>query len=654
MNSYRQNIHVTFKSAAAAGQARLVLVPLYHDLRAAFSTRMDDTNAGSLHVAEVMAKHGQKGTFYLNRLQAWWEDNAWTGAAMSGNPAQEFPPRLLAGGNSLGGHTISHEYLPALSKNSAFREIMGIRVALEVQTGSPILSFTYPYVSFRSEVRDGCDRRDLEAMLLRSGYYQLAEHRYNAERDSGLQDGVFVICDNDTDGGRYTEAVLTRPWAEQERPLFLVTMHPWVHAWGGPEFPKLAEIYRKWSGRKDWWYCNQNQYAAYRYQALHSTLQASVEGNVLRAVLTRPDPLDLSDWTPLTLKVEGVAPGEVVAVACADAEVQPVALEGPYAFDLCHDGKRGAIESYAATDNPKNSDQFEGAAGGAEGLRALLYRKGRVLTLALRNESGQALKDLRVVFRLPLRWEEGVVRKHVGSLAAGAATTLEVSLTERADAEHYIDGTEYDVAQVDFRGPRRVRLYATCEVPGGEPADCFARNGFWVIGPLPGDMDEIDPQVFAKSFQEGPSPERAYTVPWGRSLSWRHFPPAEVSFLDPDIIPTTGQSNTIDFFKWHSSRHFPHTPIHYILSGRIISPENRTIRAVFSPKGVKRMLLNGHPVKGAELTLKKGNNDLRILYDPPMGSESQFGEKNYGCYFRLTDLSGKRMKDVCFERPPVP
>ncbi|MFA5057188.1 MAG: polysaccharide deacetylase family protein [Opitutaceae bacterium] len=654
MDSYLQTIRVTFRSEAAARRARLGIAPLYHDLRAAFSTRMDDTNAGSLGVAKVMANHGQKGTFYLNRLQVWWEDNAYTGAEMSGDPAGEFPPRLLAGGNSIGGHTTSHEYMPALSKNLAFREIMGIRVALEVQTRSPVLSFTYPYVSFRTEVRDGCDRTDLEAMLLRSGYYQLAEHQYNADRDSGLQDGVFVICDGDTDGGRYTEAALTQPRAEPERPLFLVTMHPWVHAWGGPEFPKLAEIYRKWSGRKDWWYCNQNQYAAYRYQARHAPLQASVEGNVLRAVLTRPDSLDLNDWTPLTLKVEGVTPGEVVSVACAGAEVQPVALEGAYAFDLFHDRQRGAIEVYAETDNPENSDQFEGTAAGAEGLRALLYRKGRVLTLALRNEGGRALEDLRVVFRLPLRWEDGVVRKHVGSLGAGAAVTLEVPLTERADAEHYTDGAEYNVAQVDFRGSRRVRLYVTCEVPGGEPPACFARHGFWVIGPLPGDMDEIDPQVFAKSFREGPPPERTYTVPWGRSLSWRHFPPAEVSFLDPDIIPTTGRSNTIDFFKWHSSRHFPHTPIHYILSGRIVSPENRTVRAVFFPQGVKRLWLNGQPVKGAELALKQGNNDLRILYAPPMGSESQFSERNYGCYFRLSDARGKRMKDLHFTRPPTP
>lgn len=653
MDSYLQTIFITFKTEAAARRARPGIAPLYHDLQAAFSTRMDDNNANDLRVAEVMAEHGQKGTFYLNDLSAWWEDNAYVGAAMSGDPAVEIPPRLLAGGNSIGGHTLNHEYLPALSKNSAFREIMGARVALETRTASPVLSFTYPFMYFRSDLREGVDRADLDEMLCRSGFYQLAEHQYNEGRDGGLQDGVFVICDGDTQGGRYGESVLTQARGE-ERPLFLVAMHPWVKAWGGPEFPKLAEIYRRWSGRADWWYCNHNQYAAYRYQARHSRLEVSVEGNVLKAALTRPDPLDLNDWTPLTFKVERVSKEEVISVESPGAEVQPVALGASYAFDLCHGRKRGAVEAYAETDNPRNTDRLEEAGKGVESLRALLYRKGRVLTLVLRNEGEQVLQDIRVVFRLPLRWEEGVVRKQVGTLAGGGSVTLEVPLTERANPEHYADGREYDVAQVDFRGRRRVRLYAVCEVPGNEPAAFFARSGFWVLGPLPGDMDDFDPQVFAKSFQEGTPPEREYTVPWGRSLIWKILEPAEASFLDPDIIPTTGKSSSRGFYKWHASFHFPHTPVHYILSGRVVSPQNQTVRAVFCRKCVKRLWLNGRGVSGEELSLKQGTNDLRILYAPLMGSESQFSEKNYGCYFRLTDASGKRMKDVHFTRPPSP
>ncbi|MFA5058102.1 MAG: polysaccharide deacetylase family protein, partial [Opitutaceae bacterium] len=368
MDPYNQTILVTFKSEAAARQAQIHIAPLYHDLRAAFSTRMDDCNLNDLRVAEVMAQYGQKGTFTLNDPHNWYQDSNATGITAPPNPAVEIPRRLLAGGNSIGGHTLTHEMIPAVSKNFAFREILGARVVLETMAASPNVVFVYPFVYFKSDFRDGTDRADLEEMLRRAGYYQLAEHQYNEDWDSQMQDGLFITCDASTLNGKYSEAVLTQARCEEARPLFLVTMHAWVKEWGGPDFPKLAEIYRKWSGRADWWYCNCNQYGAYRYQALHSRMTCFAEGKVVRAVLTRPDPLDLGDWTPLTLKVEGVNPDEVASVTCAGAEVQPVALTGAYAFDLFHDRLRGAVETYAAMDNPKNSDRLEAVPAGPEGL----------------------------------------------------------------------------------------------------------------------------------------------------------------------------------------------------------------------------------------------------------------------------------------------
>ena len=654
MGSYSQTILVTFKSEAAARQARLRLAPLYHDLRAAFSTRMDDCDLNDLRVAEMMARYGQKGTFYLTDLNNWYQDSTETGVKVSGDPAVEVPRRLLAGGNSIGDHTLAHEMLPALSKNSAFWEIMGDRVALETRIASPVLSFVYPFMVFKSQLRDGHDRADLEEMLRRSGIYQLAENNYNEEWDSGLQDGLFITQDTHSYGGRYVDAIITQARGKEERPLFLITMHAWVREWGGPEFPKLEEIYRKWSGREDLWYCNVNQYAAYRYQARYSRLETSVERNVLKAVLARPDPLDLNDLTPLTLMVEGVSQQEVVSVESPGAEVRQVSLDGPYAFDLFHDKSRGEVEVYAEADNPGNADQLGDAKSGLQGLRALLHRKGRLLSLVLRNDGNQALRDIRVVFRLPLRWKDGVVRKQVASLAEGASVTLEVPLTERSAPEHYSDGLEYDVAQVDFRGQRRGRLYAVCEVPGDEPAAFFARNGFWMLGPLPGDMADFDPQVFAKAFLEGEPPAREYTVPWGGALNWRSLKPANASILDPDIIPTTGKSNIPESFKGDPSLYFSHTKVHYVLYGRIVSPEDQTVRAVFGRDCMKRLSLNGRIVEGDELALKKGSNDVRILYAPAQGIGSSYDISNYGCYFRLTDAEGKRVEDVRFEKPPAP
>jgi peptidoglycan/xylan/chitin deacetylase (PgdA/CDA1 family) len=192
MDSYTQTVTVTFRSEVSANAAHLHIAPLYHDLKAAFSTRMDESDLNDLMVAEVLEKFDQKGTFYLNSPESWWQDSPATGKRAPTDPAM----RLLAGGNSIGGHALSHDYLPVLSKNSAFREIMGVRVALEAHAASPCISFTYPFVAYlETSLRDASERADLEEMLRRSGFYQLAEDRYNEDWDSGLQDAFFITVD---------------------------------------------------------------------------------------------------------------------------------------------------------------------------------------------------------------------------------------------------------------------------------------------------------------------------------------------------------------------------------------------------------------------------------------------------------------------------
>ncbi|MFA5058216.1 MAG: hypothetical protein WC485_08900, partial [Opitutaceae bacterium] len=94
--------------------------------------------------------------------------------------------------------------------------------------------------------------------------------------------------------------------------------------------------------------------------------------------------------------------------------------------------------------------------------------------------------------------------------------------------------------------------------------------------------------------------------------------------------------------------------VHYVLYGRIVSPDARTVRAVFPRECVKWLELNGRRVTGTELNLKAGANDVRILYLPSTATVSRYEETNYGCYFRLTDAEGKRVEDVRFEQPPAP
>jgi peptidoglycan/xylan/chitin deacetylase (PgdA/CDA1 family) len=653
MGFYQQTIRITFKTQRAAEQASLHIVPLYHDAKLAFSTRMDDNNIDDLKVAEVMATYHQKGTFFLNDPKG-WQGTSDAGITVVGDPAVEVPKRLIAEGHSIGVHTLNHEYLPALSKNAAFKEILGLRVKREAYNGTPLSSFTYPFVSFHSEGMDPQDREDIEEMLRRSGIYLLSENRYNGVVERGFFDGYFVTTNGQNWNGSEVGRELAKERLGDDRPLFLVTMHPWAKTWGGKDYPKLAEVYEKWSGQKDWWYCNQNQYAAYRVQATHTTMAVSNAGNTLIAVLTRPLPADLGDWVPLTFEVEGVKKDEVQGVACTGAKVQRVEKSKTFSFDLSHDAAQGPIESYAEISQVGNVDRWEDAKEGPNGLRSSLNRTEEGLSLVIQNGGTVSLKHIRVTFRLPLRWKEGVIRKTLDSLEKDSSVTFHQVLTERTDSAHYKDGSEYLVAQVDYMAAKPSRLYVVQETPSQDAALFFARNGFWVLGPLPGDSEGFDPLRYASIFLNGKKPTAHNPVAWGADLMWKTPSPSLVSILDPDIVPTTGKPATPSFYSWDASIFFPHKKVHYMLWGQVESPVAQTVKAVFLRDSVKALSLNGKEVEGDVLVLKKGVNDLRILYAPAANQWSEFSEKNYGCYLRLMDEKGNRLENVHFTRPTQP
>jgi peptidoglycan/xylan/chitin deacetylase (PgdA/CDA1 family) len=642
MDTYSQTLSLRFRSGASARRARLRIAPLFHDFRAALSTRMDDNNTNALRVLKVMRRHGQAGTFFLNDPRRWWQDGQRRGSPRPADPGSLVPSSILAAGGSIGAHTLSHDHLPALSKNAAFREILGSRVALEAATSSPVSTFTFPFVFYESELREGRDRADFDEILRRSGFLLLGENAYNSRRATGLLDAVFIGCDGGRWEGRSDDDVVARHFRPGLRPLFLVTMHAWARSWGGREFPLLAQVYRKWAGRGDWWYCNQNQYAAYRWQALRSRVEVTVEGDLMTATLVRPDPLDLMDPVPLTLVVGGIEDAEVASAACAGAAVTRLSIGGRCALDVFHPADRGPVDVFGECANDANARRLPRACPGTGGLKALLFRAGRTLTLELHNAGAAPVTDLRVLFRLPLRWNPGVIRRSLKRLGAGRSATLKAALTGRPRTGWRTVGTEYHVAQVDFVGKVRARLYATCCVPGPAPGAGFARDGFRFMGPLADGADRGDP--FRIPGIGAASPDGA--------LAWRTLDPARAALLDPDIIPITGRPRAADFADSHPSPRNPGARHRYLILGYARSRSNQLVRAVYPGEYVKRLELNGRLIRGRALALKRGANEIRILYSPPRASEALFSEHHYGCYFRLADAAGNRVRGLRFSRSP--
>lgn len=654
LGSYPQTVLITFKNAKAARRASLEIAPLYHDFKAAFSTRMDDNNLDDLRVAEVMESHGQKGTFFLNDPKG-YQGAGDSGVTVEGDAGVEVPARLIRGGHSIGGHTLNHEFLPALSKNALFKEVLGLRVARESLNATCLSSFTYPFVSFHAEGMDPRDREGIEETLRRAGFYLLAENQYPEAAARGFFDGYFLTADGNSWNGGGEEAEVAKARGDSDRPLYLVTMHPWPRNWGGKDYPLLAAQYDKWGGRRDWWNCNINQYAAYRAQALRTKIRAVVRGAVLEAVLDRPLPGDLGDWVPLTLRVRGVKKTDMLEVSCHGATPKPLrATLNEALFDLPHDASHGPLEEFSQTETPAAAASFDDVGKGPGGMAGFFTQADGKLAFALANHGPKPVHDLRVTLRLPLAYAVGVQRREVGTLMPGDSVTIALEHPERDGDPHGTWGSEYLAAQVDYRIDRRGRWWVTRETPQENPPVFFPKDGFLVLGPLAGDVDGFDPALFAAKFLKGQKPAAANPVPWGAPLAWGVPDTTSIPLLDPDIIPTSGKNAALKFYSWDPKLYFPHQKVHYLLWGQVVSPGEKTVRAVFRKDSLKALSLNGRAVEDGVLRLKKGVNDLRILYAPAPNPWSDFSETYYGCYLRLTDGDGNRVTDVRFARPTPP
>lgn len=97
-------------------------------------TSWDDGHPSDLRLAELLSKHGLKGTFFVPRINA------------EGRPTMgpRDLARLTAMGFEIGAHTNDHARLDALDRVAAMRQIDDGRRYLEDSIGGPVRGFAYP------------------------------------------------------------------------------------------------------------------------------------------------------------------------------------------------------------------------------------------------------------------------------------------------------------------------------------------------------------------------------------------------------------------------------------------------------------------------------------------------------------------------------
>jgi len=126
--NYEQSVTIQFADQEAAARAQVMLMPLFEGYSHGLTSRWDDNQPNDLVMKEHLEAAGLKGTWYLNGNGV---------ADPYAVPFREIAAKLIKGGHSVGGHSLSHPYITYVSRNRAFQEMAGVRIEWEAALDTP-------------------------------------------------------------------------------------------------------------------------------------------------------------------------------------------------------------------------------------------------------------------------------------------------------------------------------------------------------------------------------------------------------------------------------------------------------------------------------------------------------------------------------------
>ncbi|UKI33449.1 MAG: hypothetical protein L6W00_08390 [Lentisphaeria bacterium] len=323
MRSYLQTVKLRYATEAEAEKAELRPMALPNWYRIAFSGRWDDNALNHYRTHAAMTDHRIKGTFYL------------TNPGRVRRLGPEFCRKLLEKGCSLGIHTLSHPFLPTLNPNEQFYEIMHLRAIREPDSDSMFSTMVYPYCRFGSNFEPEIIL-DLGRAMRNTGVIGAPTVRYNKQEQAfGYPAGTlaesFLLRPGDRDPNpeifhKQLSSALKNSSALEKNPCISISMHSWHTAEG---LKTLRKLLQEVADCPDWWYCNQNEYAAYRFEFHQTKVTKKVEGNVAVYTIERYEPATLGAAPALWFSLSGVKP-QAVEGAVLKAAAGRLALEVPH------------------------------------------------------------------------------------------------------------------------------------------------------------------------------------------------------------------------------------------------------------------------------------------------------------------------------------
>lgn len=347
--------------------------------------------------------------------------------------------------------------------------MMLIRPELESNLNTCVVAFVLPGCALGSRIENQT-ALTVGQTIQRCGYLSNPEFWNNNEKRYGLKPGtcfatnLFDANDRNPTMERFEKGLkrqLERVKKDPSNPHITLGLHTWQNDKG---FEGLDRIFTKYGHNPKWWYCTENEYAAYRYQALHSRIvSADRKGESVTYTIRRITPHHLGSEIPLSLKFS-----EAPLSVQASERLSPVRKD---LYKLPHDADRRIPQYIELIKNPSNqplntaifdSRKFPGLSVGLHWDESRQQLQGFIL-----NRSRVPLRQIQKTIYFPMQWKTPVRSMTSWEILPGNRDAF--LFTPPAEDKHpdlsFIEGTHLYVLQCDFlMDGKPLRIYATAEV----------------------------------------------------------------------------------------------------------------------------------------------------------------------------------------------
>lgn len=475
---YKQTLRVEFDSKENAENAELKISEFPDGKKIGVSTRWDDSNPRHGQMAQMLNARGWKATCYLNGLSKQFN---------------QVVKEMLATGNAIGLHTLSHPFLSTLNANEIFREIALQKIILESEFDTNVVSLALPYYNFSSPL-DPNIAHLVGLSLLRSGCLSNPDivkkniiEKYSLASNQDIFSTVLFNADDRNPNGEIFQRELKKALKRIENgfdPHITLGVHTWQSDEGLQTLGKILDKYTT----QDFWLCNENEYAAYRTQFKKTEIRkVSQNKNFATYEISRPATTTLGNDIALEISFSN-APKKVLL---DDAEIK-----NQNGFYKLHQAKihssPSKIEHLSMPDNSGKtvvSKKFDGVCAS---MKIDNYNSKIIYSI---NNSGDAKITNIVVQPIlpPCYLDNGRLKKP--TLIGDTKIEAETKLVENKFARYFDDGNKLIALQIDFLyNGEPSRLYTS--ILNGEkishksdsPRDCAAIIGYFLASEITQDQ----------------------------------------------------------------------------------------------------------------------------------------------------------------------